>query len=69
MILVAAAGGQDTAIGMRGEKLPNDGDALFGRSEVVKTEFEKGFSGVNFAACMFQQFLRVGKTQGNADPR
>jgi hypothetical protein len=69
VILMAAAGGQDTAIGMCGEKLADNGDALFGSGQVVKTEFEKGFSGVNFPACMFQQLLRVGKTQGNADPR
>ena len=66
---MAAAGGQDAAIGMRGEKLADDGDALFGSGQVVQTEFEKGFSRVHFAAGMFQQLLRVGKTHGNANPR
>ncbi len=69
VILMTAASGQDAAIGMRNEKLADDCYALFGRGQIVQTEFEKGFPRVNFTARVLQQLLRVGKAHGNADPR
>ena len=68
VILVAAAGGQDTAIRVPGEKLADDGDAVFGGGQIVQTKFEKRFSCVDFTARVFQQLLRVGKAHGNANP-
>ena len=46
---------------MRGEKLADDRDALFGRGQVVEAEFEEGFAGVRFAPRVFQQLLRRRK--------
>jgi hypothetical protein len=63
-----AAGGQDAAIGVRREKLADDRDALLGCGKVVETDLEEGFSRVHFAARVFEQLLRVGKAQGDADP-
>ena len=68
VILMAAAGGQDAAIRMRGEKLADHRDALLGSRQVVQAEFEKGFSRVDFAARIFQKLLRVGKAHGDANP-
>ncbi len=69
VILMAAAGSQDAAIGMRGEKLANDRDTLLGSGQVVEAEFEKRFARVDFAARVLQQLLRVGKSHGDTDPR
>ena len=69
VILMPAAGGQDAAIRMRRQKLPDDRDALFGRSQMVQPEFEKRFSGIGLAARMFKQLLRVRKTHRDADAR
>ena len=66
---MTAAGGQNAAFRMRGEKFANDRDALFGRGQIVEAEFEEGFAGVRFAARVFQQLLRVWKAHGDADPR
>ena len=55
--------------GCAAEKLANDRDALFGSGKIIQTEFEKGLSRIDFAARVFEQFLRVGKTHGDADPR
>jgi hypothetical protein len=54
---------------MRGEKLADEGYALFGRGQIIETELEKAFAGVGFAARVFQQLGRVWKAHGNADPR
>jgi hypothetical protein len=69
VILMAAAGGQQAAIGMRGEKFADGGNALFGSGQVIQAEFEKRFPGVDFAARVFEQLLRVGEAHGYADAR
>ena len=69
VILMAAAGGQNAAIGMRGEKFADGGDALFGSGQIIEAKFEEGFARVDFPARVFQQLLCVGKAHGDADPR
>ncbi len=69
VILMAAAGGQNGAFRMRGEKLADDGDALFRRGQIVEAELEEAFAGVRFAARVFHELQRVWKAHGDADPR
>ena len=68
-VLVAAAGGEDGAVGVARQKLADGGDALFGLRQVVQAEFEEAFAGFVFTARVRQQRLGVGKTEGDADAR
>ena len=68
-VLVAAAGGEDGAVGVTREEAADGGDALFGFGQVIQAEFEEAFTGFVFTAGVRQQGLGVGKAEGDADAR
>jgi ABC-type transporter Mla subunit MlaD len=61
MVLVAAARGEDDAVGKAFQEAADGGGALRRLIEKVEAEFEEGFTGFGFAMRVFQQRGNIGQ--------
>lgn len=68
VILMAAAGGEDSAVGIALQEIRNGVGAGNGIGQVIETELEKVFAGFRFAAGLFEQAGDIGKTKRNTNP-
>ncbi len=68
-VLMAPASGQDGRVGVQTEKLADDRNALLGRGQVIETEFEEPLALSGLAPRLFEEPLRLGEAEGNADAR
>ena len=57
---MAAAGGENGAIGMARQEFAERGDAVFGRRQIIQAEFEKTFARIVFLARVGQQRFNPG---------
>jgi len=68
VILMAAAGGENSTAGMAVETGADDGDPLIGVAQVIEGELEEGFVRFGFTLGAFEQLRRIADAQGDADP-
>jgi len=62
MVLVAAAGGEDDALGKAIEEAANGGGPLRRVIEKIQAEFKEGLTGFGFALRVFQQSGNIGQS-------
>jgi len=67
MILAAAAGGQDGAIGVARQEFANRCSALFRLGQIIQPEFEEFFAGVVFLVRVRRERFRIRKTERDTD--
>ncbi len=67
-ILVAAAGGQDGAVGVPRQKSADGRDPLLGLGQVIQTKFEEPLARVVLADGVRQERLGFGKSEGDTNP-
>ena len=69
VVLVAAAGGEDDAVGELIEEVTDGFGAAHRLIEEVEAEFKKGLAGLSFSTRVLEELGDVRQTQGDTDAR